>query len=177
MGTELSTHKADVHALAAHAPWLDDDTAALVEDLIAVVASARPDLVVAILYGSVARHEERLLDDPYPSDVDLLLVFDSDDPEFSIKHARAIIPLLGQALDRHLNAPREVQVLFSSRGMREWDPTFVANVARDGKILFQRKDAGGSARSILEIQGLGKHLWDGIDAQAYVDHERDSWDD
>ncbi|PKB67420.1 MAG: hypothetical protein BZY81_04635 [SAR202 cluster bacterium Io17-Chloro-G4] len=30
-------------------------------------------------------------------------------------------------------------------------------------------------RSIMEMQGLGKHIWEGIDAQEYVDRERRSW--
>lgn len=30
--------------------------------------------------------------------------------------------------------------------------------------------------SILELKGLGKELWRGIDAAAYVKAERDSWD-
>jgi hypothetical protein len=30
--------------------------------------------------------------------------------------------------------------------------------------------------SILELQGLGKQVWQDIDAQAYVDRERASWD-
>ncbi len=30
-------------------------------------------------------------------------------------------------------------------------------------------------RSILELEGLGKEIWHGIDAQEYVDRERDSW--
>ncbi|MFB8790964.1 MAG: hypothetical protein U7123_19440 [Potamolinea sp.] len=30
-------------------------------------------------------------------------------------------------------------------------------------------------RSILELEGLGKELWNGIDAQEYVNQERDSW--
>lgn len=30
--------------------------------------------------------------------------------------------------------------------------------------------------SILELRGLGKELWAGIDAAAYVNAERDSWD-
>ncbi len=30
-------------------------------------------------------------------------------------------------------------------------------------------------RSILELRGLGKEIWKGIDAQEYVNQERDSW--
>ncbi len=33
----------------------------------------------------------------------------------------------------------------------------------------------GAPASILELQGLGKDLWRGVDAQTYVDHERSSW--
>ena len=29
--------------------------------------------------------------------------------------------------------------------------------------------------TILEMQGLGKGIWEGIDAQGYVDHERNAW--
>lgn len=30
-------------------------------------------------------------------------------------------------------------------------------------------------RSILELEGLGKEIWNNIDAQEYVNQERDSW--
>ncbi len=30
-------------------------------------------------------------------------------------------------------------------------------------------------RSILELEGLGKEIWNGIDAQEYVNQERNSW--
>ncbi|MGA7937162.1 MAG: hypothetical protein WCA35_26665 [Kovacikia sp.] len=30
-------------------------------------------------------------------------------------------------------------------------------------------------RSIMELEGLGKEIWQGIDAQEYVNQERDSW--
>jgi hypothetical protein len=30
-------------------------------------------------------------------------------------------------------------------------------------------------RSILELQGLGKQIWQGMDAQEYVNRERDAW--
>ncbi len=32
------------------------------------------------------------------------------------------------------------------------------------------------AVSILELRGLGKELWDDVDASAHVDRERSSWD-
>lgn len=33
----------------------------------------------------------------------------------------------------------------------------------------------GKKRSIAELRGLGKEIWVGIDAQEYVNRERDSW--
>jgi hypothetical protein len=32
-------------------------------------------------------------------------------------------------------------------------------------------------RSILELRGLGKEIWQGIDAQEYVNHLRSEWDE
>ena len=41
---------------------------------------------------------------------------------------------------------------------------------------YLRIHAAPEARtSILELQGLGKEIWKGIDAQAYVDGERAAW--
>lgn len=31
-------------------------------------------------------------------------------------------------------------------------------------------------RSIMELEGLGAEIWQGIDAQKYVDQERKSWE-
>lgn len=31
-------------------------------------------------------------------------------------------------------------------------------------------------RSLLELRGLGKEIWQGVDATEYVRQERDSWD-
>jgi plasmid stability protein len=42
-------------------------------------------------------------------------------------------------------------------------------------ILHQTMDRGERV-SILELEGLGKELWEGIDAAEYVRRERDSWD-
>lgn len=30
--------------------------------------------------------------------------------------------------------------------------------------------------SIMELEGLGAEIWQGVDAQAYVDQERPSWE-
>ena len=34
--------------------------------------------------------------------------------------------------------------MFTSRTSQEWDPTFIANVKRDGIILFQRGELPGA---------------------------------
>ena len=118
--------------------WLDRATRALVEDIIGLLSERHPDLLAIILYGSVARHEERALDAFDSSDVDLLAVFDSDDPLVDVHQGDSLSHTLGLAYTRHLDAPREVHVLFTSRSLQEWDPTFIANVSRDGILLYKR---------------------------------------
>src|SRR5215469_457331 len=76
----------DLHAIPS---WLDEETSALVRDKIKLLAERHPDVLAIILYGSVARHEERSLDEPDPSDVDLLVVLDGD---------RAVVRSQGLAL-------------------------------------------------------------------------------
>jgi len=54
---------------------------------------------------------------------------------------------------------------------------------RDEKLRLIRElatraaeDSGRSTeRSILELAGLGKEIWNGVDAQEYVSRERASW--
>jgi predicted nucleotidyltransferase len=71
--------------------WFDKATRALVEDIIGLLAERHPDLLAVILYGSVARHEECPLGANNPSDVDLLAVFDSDDPLLDVHQGDGII--------------------------------------------------------------------------------------
>ena len=33
-----------------------------------------------------------------------------------------------------------------------------------------------TSRSILELRGLGKDVWQNVDVNAYIDQERNSWD-
>ena len=41
--------------------------------------------------------------------------------------------------------------------------------------LLRRKVTVQKRRSILELEGLGKEIWQGVDAQEYVNRERASW--
>ncbi|BCL36068.1 hypothetical protein [Nostoc sp. MS1] len=42
-------------------------------------------------------------------------------------------------------------------------------------ICQQRAMISKPKRSILELRGLGKEIWNWVDAQEYVNQERDSW--
>ncbi|MFV2073837.1 MAG: hypothetical protein ACC742_14445 [Thermoanaerobaculales bacterium] len=35
---------------------------------------------------------------------------------------------------------------------------------------------GGKRHTIMELEGLGKGIWEGVDPDDYVAKERDSWD-
>ncbi|MBI3466358.1 MAG: hypothetical protein HY000_25380 [Planctomycetes bacterium] len=41
--------------------------------------------------------------------------------------------------------------------------------------IVRRRMGPFPRRSILELRGLGKQCWQGVDAQRYVDRERASW--
>ena len=137
MGDDLTLPARDEIARALP-PWLETATAALVADLVVTLAERFADLRAVLLYGSIARHDERPVDAESPSDVDLLAVFDTDDELVTVHRGLAVAEALGGAFERHLDAPRDVQVMLASRGLREWDSTFVANVARDGWALLAR---------------------------------------
>jgi predicted nucleotidyltransferase len=116
--------------------WLDVATRALVADIIATLTEQRPDVLAIILYGSIARHDERPLDDPSPSDVDLLVVFDTEDDSITIHQGEELFRILGMAYDRHIDSVRDVKLMFASRTLKEWDNIFVANVVQEGLVLW-----------------------------------------
>jgi predicted nucleotidyltransferase len=142
MGTDLSEIDSGIMREAGTSGplWLDPKTWSLVCAITFSVASRHPDLRAVILYGSVARHEERSLYDAEPSDVDLLLLFDLDPKLARLPYQQeiAISRSIGLARERHLDAPREVQVMLAVRDLADWDPTFVEGVARDGLLLWAR---------------------------------------
>jgi plasmid stability protein len=50
------------------------------------------------------------------------------------------------------------------------------SVAQEVTQLLSRFLEAPEPLSILELQGLGKDLWSGIDAATHVQRERSSWD-
>ena len=42
-------------------------------------------------------------------------------------------------------------------------------------VIIVKSKVKKKKRSILELEGLGKEIWESIDAQEYVDRERESW--
>lgn len=137
---------------AAIPSWIESQTRLLLSDLIEVLTKAHKDVLAVVLYGSVARHEERPLDDVHPSDVDVLVVFDDDDPSLTAHRGMDITRTLNRAYARHVDAPREVQVMFTSRRLSEWDETFVTSVVRDGILLWVRGPLPDILKPLLRQQ-------------------------
>jgi predicted nucleotidyltransferase len=136
MGAELTTIEEEVRI----PPWLDGATASLVRAIVAEVASRHSDLRAALLFGSIARHDERPLTDAEPSDVDLLLIFNLE-PQLSrlpYNCLLAIYEAVGEARARYPHTPREIQVTLVVRDLADWDPMFISNLARDGLLLWSR---------------------------------------
>lgn len=50
------------------------------------------------------------------------------------------------------------------------------SVAQQVVHLIETDLARAEPLSILELRGLGKELWQGIDPAAYIEAERSSWD-
>jgi len=137
--------------------WLDNATSALVEETLSMLIKRHANILLAvILFGSVARHEGRPLDDSCPSDVDLLAIFDTTDrldkPSWEDIFANII-----DACALHLDAPREVNVLLSDRTMQTWDAMFLDNIAHDGILLYAR---GSLPAQLAARQSLQERLED-----------------
>jgi hypothetical protein len=54
-------------------------------------------------------------------------------------------------------------------------PTDQLRLLEELAALVRRQVTTLPRRSVLELQGLGKEIWQNIDAQEYVDQERASW--
>ena len=58
----------------------------------------------------------------------------------------------------------------------QWlDPVEQLRLLEELAVIVRHRLVSQRHHSILELQGLGKEIWRGIDAQEYVDQERASW--
>jgi len=134
--------------------WLDPASAAGVQDIVRSVAAHHIEVQAVILFGSVARHEERPLSDPEPSDVDLLLIIDPTllDPtadRLSNERELALTHTIGMADYRH-RSPREINTFFMNRDLARWDESFIENIAREGILLWARGPLPAPIVSVAE---------------------------
>jgi len=156
--THKVRHRAGNHAseppLVLLISWLDPASAAGVQDIVRSVAAHHIEVQAVILFGSVARHEERPLSDPEPSDVDLLLIIDPTllDPtadRLSNERELALTHTIGMADYRH-RSPREINTFFMNRDLARWDESFIENIAREGILLWARGPLPAPIVSVAE---------------------------
>ncbi len=67
--------------------------------------------------------------------------------------------------------PDDIYAKLRTRAEREH-----RSIAQEATHLLSQALDEGKGLSILELRGLGKELWSGIDATAHVEQERESWD-
>jgi hypothetical protein len=126
--------------LSQRLPWLDMGTAGLLTGIATDLRNMHREVVALIVFGSVARHEERPLSQERPSDVNLLALVDTG------AGGNPVPPGLAVALN-HTIAERErtypapslgVQAILTPVSLADRDKLFLANVARDGVLLWAR---------------------------------------
>ena len=69
------------------------------------------------------------------------------------------------------NFPDDLHSILRDRAKREH-----RSVAQEAIHLLGEALKNSEPLSILDLQGLGRDLWHGVDAADYVRRERDSWD-
>ncbi|KAM3115914.1 hypothetical protein [Phormidesmis sp. 146-33] len=62
------------------------------------------------------------------------------------------------------------------REVKNLNPDEQLRLLEELAAMVRRRMLVKPKRSIVELEGLGKENWQGIDAQEYVNQERDSWD-
>ena len=61
------------------------------------------------------------------------------------------------------------------RQVQELTPNEQLQLLEELATLVRQQIGQTAPVSIMQLAGLGEEIWQGIDAQAYVDQERDSW--
>ena len=153
---------ASTHTLEQQLPvvaWLDPASANALRRLVSLLALGAPRVRAILLFGSVARHDERPLTDPAPSAVDLLVLFDPPAalPPAAAGHGQAgtaqpaqpaqqesltdqqqavLSQAVVQALLAFPDAARDFHVTGAIPPFIRWDASFLALVAQDGLLVW-----------------------------------------
>lgn len=61
------------------------------------------------------------------------------------------------------------------RQVENLTPDEQLRLLEDLAVMVRRRMETRPKRSILELEGLGKDVWQGVDAQEYVNQERAAW--
>lgn len=61
------------------------------------------------------------------------------------------------------------------RQIEELTPAEQVRLFEELAVLVHPQQLAKPKRSIMELEGLGKDVWQGLDAQEYVNQERASW--
>jgi hypothetical protein len=59
---------------------------------------------------------------------------------------------------------------------RQLEPADQLRLLEGLATLLRQQLGHGSPQPITALRGLGREVWQGMDAQAYVDRERAAWD-
>lgn len=58
---------------------------------------------------------------------------------------------------------------------QQLDPAEQIHLLEELASLVRQQMTPQTRRSILELQGLGKEIWQDVDVEDYIEQERDSW--
>ena len=61
------------------------------------------------------------------------------------------------------------------RQIRQLTVSDQLRLLEDLVVTVRQRVEAPPKHSILDLKGLGKEVWQSVDAQAYVDQERESW--
>lgn len=72
-------------------------------------------------------------------------------------------------------ALRQAQSL-TPKEQRQLVEELLAILRQYGNLIEEEEEEEEPLHSILEFEGLGKEVWEGVDVKQYLERERASWD-
>ena len=119
-----------------------------------------------------------------PPDQELPEVYVQPGESRLVREPTMLRTLLGSCVGIAFRIPRLGVAALCHPMLPNTPAKMAASLSREDRLrllveLSSRTANGGSSEprhSILELRGLGKEIWEGIDAQEYVNNERASWD-